>query len=295
MMLTRFSLSDGSCQGIFYRPTLHNAATQSPRVYSSFFGPLADGHSLAIEFQEVTVSLIVALFASRSPTTVSRPSFALALFAMAAGVMSVVVDSFYAVILSRALLHVLYKIVETISPTRANGDTTSAVIFVASQIFIFATCFHAAPSTVFWRATQSMHRLVLAIKFPRQATATLCSVVGKHVPAHRRIISALTLTKPKSRLPSILSNKTNYGKVTKDLVSQVVYSFAGKRDNFRQLPKGVVGSNCKEWELECMIGHGIDASRISTEQVAGHSRGVSAIFYVVLTPVIIPRMGVTNQ
>src|SRR6266496_1342899 len=98
----------------------------------------------------ISMSLIAVLLRSRCPLAIGR------------FVMPVVVDSFETQPW-RALAHVLYKILERLSPSFTNGNSSAAIVLVAFQVLISASLNHTKPRLISPRWQCSVRSGVMAM------------------------------------------------------------------------------------------------------------------------------------
>ena len=109
-----------------------------------------------------------------------------------------VVDSFYGVARRWTPPHIFEEILKAMKPSHADCYAARPVIFVPLIIFVIATIFHLAPSSVFWplpsSATCSMLQARGEIGFP--APATFSCTARQMIPLDNDCFPANTNAEP---------------------------------------------------------------------------------------------------
>lgn len=147
---------------------------------------------------------IPVLFKLCSPTTITRE------------VTSIIINAFNRMLWGWFSPHIIQKTRKTITPTIADHDSPTAIMFEGSKIGIIATLNHCCPRMIFRTTTTSM------LPVTTMATTALRVTMSKIISLTKRFGSTITKAMPK--------NVTTFGtppfskclKHTKSLSSKVV-------------------------------------------------------------------------
>src|ERR1700752_1824984 len=120
---------------LLWLPAVIQALAQRATVDAGNSGPFSEAHGFAFKGDKPIPASIACLLWSCRPATVVR------------AIPALVVDAFDCHLI-RALAHVGKKSFIRISPFRANGDASAAIVLPARRLSVLAASLHGLPNTV---------------------------------------------------------------------------------------------------------------------------------------------------
>jgi len=137
-----------------YTPSLHiESCSDGARMNSGRFGPFSHSLGFSIKREKPARAPISRLICSCSPPAIGRL------------IISIVVDAFNAVLWRRTWTHVLEKVFKT-SPSLADLNAATAVVFIAWISWTSTTCIKLPPDSMFCGSGQSVRNRVLSSDAP---------------------------------------------------------------------------------------------------------------------------------
>lgn len=128
------SIGNWLCKNPINRPTLFKSGQYNSWFNTKFICPLSGGQSLTIKGKNYILPVIVVLFNQGGP------------FAIFWTISKIVFNSVNRMIRTWRMPHILQKFRKGISPSFANGNSASPVVFVSSVFRIIATLLHIRPA-----------------------------------------------------------------------------------------------------------------------------------------------------
>lgn len=165
------------------RPTTTQAVEKGVVRDASFFGPVAQWQSLAVEFHPLRTSFVSRLLTNGCPSAISRLIVAI-----------VVWITIQAVTFARALAHVRQKLVEGMKPPLAYSNATPAICGILRVAYSEASAFHIQPSVIFGSLTQAVLRV---FSWPASAAQECVPATATDVPRSNPLnFAAVAATQP---------------------------------------------------------------------------------------------------
>lgn len=207
-----------------------------------FFSPLLDGHALTLILKVAIATRVIQLFFQCCPSTVRCPSFALALLAMAAGVVTVSVNSINTIFMAstRLFAHIGKEVFKAVSPSIANANSAPSPILITSTASIGATPDDVHPTLPFRCTGHAMLSAGFQSMFSSQAAATLRSTRAQAAACDYGEMPAFALAEPQSLFVSA-ANIAKHAKASKHLAGQVYYLLVCNRDDLWGIIHSVFG------------------------------------------------------
>lgn len=198
--------------------------------------PFTKSVSFSVVGQKSRFAGVLALLHGGRPFTVRRPSVRYTLFAVAAGVIAVVVFAFNAVLRRRLIANIGKEVWKRTSPMLAYAYSSSAMPVISSVVRVVASRPHLLPGSVFWR-------LVPASSARSVTSARLNRLPSEISTIHGRRISALAETLP-SRITALgIASKLDHHEfavLTANFISAV---FAASARLDASMPNGTTVKN----------------------------------------------------
>src|SRR5437667_4234433 len=138
----------GSGQNAFDRPPATETALNRVSLEPEEQTPFADREGLTVVGQPAVGSPVAGLLKTRGPAAVSRLTTLSALFALAAGVVAVIVDAIDAVVVVGDRPHVFEEVRGRGQPALADANTSPAVVLPGRAFRVVASADHAGPGVV---------------------------------------------------------------------------------------------------------------------------------------------------
>lgn len=173
-----YSLLDSP--GLFVKPPRKSAMCNTKPAR-----PLPQSVCFTVVCQPPSLAGVLSLFQRGSPFAICRPAFFNALLAMTTGIISVVINSLYAVFFGGLLSHVCKKLRKRVTPVLAYTYPASTMPVVSSVVRVVAPSPHFLPGRI-------LRRLISASSACTMATARLNRLPFEISTSHGRRISALT-------------------------------------------------------------------------------------------------------
>lgn len=193
----------------FDAPSIVNASAQSTEIESQFSLPLNERLSFTVKGNKMGRTLIISLLNGSCPITILR------------SVVTVVILAFQRVLPTGSFAHILKKMLKRVKPTLANGNPTSAIVFILGRFDVQATIFHSLPNAVSGRTAHAVrHDAIPPLVSPKTAATFRCTA-PQSTPCGSRELATLTATKPLSESLCVLANEIKRGQSPKDASSEV--------------------------------------------------------------------------
>lgn len=177
---------------LFERPTRSQAIAQSGLVDPDLFAPLRNREPLSIKFNETVGSHVICLLFGCSPLAVLWK------------ISQVVVDTVYAIFWAWPWTHIVNKILETILPTLAYDDASTAIKMIPISGGILAAINHCRPAMKFSYMAKSVSFTSFCDLLAMQATATRSVAASHAIQPDLYYSAAIAAKKPKRLTNSVL-------------------------------------------------------------------------------------------
>jgi len=150
-----------SRQGFLHRPASFNPSVNSSSTNPCSFGPVRKHHAFAVKRYDPIVSAIPPLFVLGCPVTVIL------------AIISIVIDSFYAIRTAWPLPHLFHEHIERVNPLLAHLNASSTVVLVRRVLAIVTSPLHARPHAILQSSGPAVFSSAVSKFFPLETPATL--------------------------------------------------------------------------------------------------------------------------
>jgi len=197
------------------RPSAAKPGRNYTRVNVKRPRPFGDVQCLSVVSQEGVAALVFILLASRNPYAISG-------FVIPVIILSLDSESLW------ARPHVSKEVLERISPTLANGNPSTSVVFKILILRITAAILYVCPRFVGIRcSTITISRPVAvspgsrAYSFNVETSAALCMAVRQVISRYFYLLAAVAQTEPANLFRSPLSGLADYCQTTESFSCEV--------------------------------------------------------------------------
>lgn len=272
--LTMLILFHGYGQGVLNGPTLIYAILQRGEGHSLSCCPLRHGQAFTLIFKNAITASIAGLFFSGGPPAIGRPPLLFALFAMAARVVAIAINSINTVLRPKTRSDILDKALNAFSPTTTNLDSASTIVIITSRIGMFAASNNCQPRTIFYCCAKAVRQMIFGTYVPSETTTTFGIASNKSDAVSNSVLSTFAPAQPNGLL-ALAADITKHSQAVKHLACQIFNLFVGDRNDRRK----IIGDNCEQWHLWSMILHVVSPPRLSAKpRTLAASLGASCWF-----------------
>lgn len=257
------ALADATSENFFSRPAALYSVSERPGIYTRFSRPLRNGASLAAKLDKVIGRLIISLLGCRCPSAVIWR------------VTQIIVDAIDAIFVTWAWPHISEKLLETMPPLVANGDSAPPIPTVMRLIRIFTARNHRLPNSMLTCFAPPMCSCKATDRFPLEASATgdfpCCQISATNYLVVSTLAGAQPSSFPLGQSPDI----AKHGQPTEHLPSQIANLFIRYRHNLGEFLEIAIVGNCKQWQLGYIIHSVISSFQLLTtpRDDSSHRRG----------------------
>lgn len=165
-------LTDRSSQDFLDRPSALEAIKQTVRTDPDFSRPIREGLRSTLKFNDVAAPSIAALFLWCDPFTIARL------------IISVIVNSFYRMLLRWARPHISKEILKRFKPSITDFNASCSVVVVSSRGQLIASLAHSPITSIFTFPNAPMlggdHRHDFLLQAATRATGAINQAPREH-------------------------------------------------------------------------------------------------------------------